>query len=213
MSLLPKISISIPSWVWILLVLFVVAFLAYCIYTPPDPQPSFKNIIQHLLGVWARDAQNLFKHPSSSSSPRTSNPPFTGSSLQQQDHQQRSGGFESRGESICRRHMEDRFGEPFPKARPSCLRNPVTGENLELDIYNETLGLAVEYNGKQHYHFNSHFHRGSNDRFQNQQYRDLIKKQLCEENGIFLITVPYSLKDDEIPGYLDQKLDEFKMSD
>jgi hypothetical protein len=105
--------------------------------------------------------------------------------------------------------MEDRFGEPFPKARPSCLRNPVTGENLELDIYNETLGLAVEYNGKQHYHFNSHFHRGSNDRFQNQQYRDLIKKQLCEENGIFLITVPYSLKEDEIPDYLDQKLESY----
>ena len=211
MSLFPKISIAIPFWVWIILILLLVVFLAYCIYTPPDPQPSFKNIIQHLLGVWARDAQNLFKHPSSSSSPRSSNPnPTTSSSPHQQDHPpQRSSGFESRGESICRRYMEDRFGEPFPKARPPCLRNPVTGENLELDIYNESLGLAVEYNGKQHYHFNSHFHRGSNDRFQNQQYRDLIKKQLCEENGIFLITVPYSLKEEEIPDYLEQKLEAY----
>lgn len=122
------------------------------------------------------------------------------------------GGGCSRGEEACRVHMERRFGVPFAKARPSFMRNPVTGENLELDVYNDDLRLAVEYNGRQHYQFNSHFHNGSNDRFQNQQYRDLIKKQLCEENGVRLIIVPYSVPPDHIGQYIDDQLDKAGLS-
>jgi hypothetical protein len=94
------------------------------------------------------------------------------------------------------------FQKPFGKCRPDFLKNPVTGENLELDLYNEELNLGIEYNGVQHYKFNSFMHKDSNDRFQNQQYRDLIKKDLCEKKGIKLITVPYTIPEHRIASFL-----------
>ena len=103
--------------------------------------------------------------------------------------------------------MENRFGVPFTKTRPDFLRNPVTGENLEIDVYNDDLRIGVEFNGKQHYQFSSHFHRQSNDRFQNQQYRDLIKQQLCDKEGIRLIIVPYWVPEADIPSFIDDQLD------
>jgi len=186
----PYITVHIPWWIWISLILFTLSIGAWAVLTEPDPEPSFKNHIRHLITIWARHSQN----PQRSRSPPPSNPPRS------------SPGFESRGEQICRAHMESRFGVPFKKARPDFLKNPVTGENLELDVFNEDLCIGVEYNGKQHYHFNSHFHQSSTDRFQNQQYRDLIKKQLCQENGVTLIIVPYWIPDDEIPEFINQQL-------
>ena len=45
---------------------------------------------------------------------------------------------ESKGEIECRRYLETIFQVPFPKARPDFLKNPVTGNNLELDCFNPT---------------------------------------------------------------------------
>jgi len=55
----------------------------------------------------------------------------------------------SKGETECRRVIESIFNKPFNKARPDFLRNMVTGGeyNLELDCYNNSLKIAVEYNG------------------------------------------------------------------
>lgn len=86
------------------------------------------------------------------------------------------------------------------------LTNPITNSPLELDIYNKELNLAIEYNGSQHYVFNKMMHNNSKDRFQNQQYRDYIKKNLCKENGIDLIIVPYTIKHDQIANFLLREL-------
>ena len=66
----------------------------------------------------------------------------------------------SKGETECRKVLESIFGKPFPSSRPDFLRNPVTGgiHNLELDCYNHELGLAVEYNGIQHYKFSPYIY-------------------------------------------------------
>lgn len=112
----------------------------------------------------------------------------------------------SRGEQACKSFVEFYFQKPFGKTRPDFLRNPVTGENLELDLYNEDLKLAVEYNGAQHYQFNSFMHKNSRDRFQNQQYRDLIKKDLCQKAGITLVVVPYTIPNDQIGAFLFEEL-------
>jgi hypothetical protein len=45
-------------------------------------------------------------------------------------------------------------------------------------------------------------HQGSRDKFRNQQYRDYVKNQLCRENGVHLITVPYHVKRHEIKNFL-----------
>lgn len=112
---------------------------------------------------------------------------------------------ESRGEIECRKFLETIFQLPFSKARPNFLKNPVTGNNLELDCYNDTLKLGVEYNGQQHYKFTSFFHRNV-EASVNQKYRDELKRRMCEENGITLIEVPYTIKLNDIGPFLNLKL-------
>lgn len=55
-----------------------------------------------------------------------------------------------RGEKICRIFLEQAFGVPFCKARPSWLKS-VAGTQLELDGYSEDLGIAFEHQGRQHH--------------------------------------------------------------
>lgn len=112
---------------------------------------------------------------------------------------------ESRGEIECRRFLETIFQVPFPKARPDFLRNPITGNNLEIDCYNPTLKLGVEYNGQQHYNYTSFFHRNV-EASTNQKYRDELKRRMCRENGINLIEVPYTIKLHDIGPFLHLQL-------
>lgn len=115
----------------------------------------------------------------------------------------------SKGETKCREILERITGEKFDNVRPSWLVNPVTGQSLELDCYNEKLKLAVEYNGIQHYKFNKYMHQNSRDKFQNQQYRDLIKKDLCQKNNVHLIVVPYDIDIKNIESFLLKKVKEY----
>lgn len=126
-------------------------------------------------------------------------------SSQNTRNQKKSKPFESKGEKECKRVLERYFSRPFPKARPSYMNNSVTNFNLELDCYCRELGLAVEYNGKQHYQYIPYFHRNK-DAFRCQQYRDVMKRDLCKKNNICLIEVPYTVKNDDIERYLIQKL-------
>lgn len=112
----------------------------------------------------------------------------------------------SKGENECRRVLEKITGKKFHKVRPDFLQNPVTGNFLELDMYNDELKIAVEYNGGQHEKYNKFMHQGSMDKFRNQQYRDYIKQQLCSENDVFLIIVPHTIKIEKIENFLIEKL-------
>ena len=121
----------------------------------------------------------------------------------------RGSGGESRGEVECRRVMQKLFDKPFYKSRPRFLNNPVTfgTNNLELDCYNEELKIAVEYDGAQHFKFISYFHK-TYEGFLNQRYRDYMKEQMCKENNIKLIRVPYTVKIENIEAYIIKKLQE-----
>lgn len=112
----------------------------------------------------------------------------------------------SKGENLCRKIMQELTGMKFYKVRPDFMRNPVTGVFLELDCYNDTLKLAVEYNGAQHDKYNKFMHQGSMDKFRNQQYRDYIKRTLCQENNVYLIVVPHTVKLKELRPFLVEKL-------
>ena len=96
-------------------------------------------------------------------------------------------------------------------SRSNFLRNSVTSDdngsdfNLELDCYNEKLKIACEYNGAQHYKFIPYFHKNK-DAFQNQKYRDYMKRDLCLKNNITLIEVPYNIKHEHIENYIINKL-------
>ena len=121
--------------------------------------------------------------------------------------QKKSQGKDSSGERECRRVLQKFYGKPFNKARPDFLRNPVTGNNfnLELDCYEASLRLAVEYNGAQHYKYIPYFHKNK-ESFYNQKYRDDMKRRMCKDNGIRLIEVPYTVKTNDIEQFLIKEL-------
>lgn len=114
---------------------------------------------------------------------------------------------ESKGEKRCREVLEKIFNKKFPNCRPDFLNNPVTGgsHNLELDCFCDELKLCVEYSGKQHYEYIPYFHKNK-EAFQNQKYRDFMKKTMCKDNDITLIEVPYTVKVEEIEEYLVKEL-------
>jgi len=91
-----------------------------------------------------------------------------------------------KSESLCRSILNNLTNSNFIKTRPKFLGG------LELDGYCEELKCAFEYNGKQHYYYNKHFHRNGIKDLISQNIRDKIKKQICEENGIKLISIPYN---------------------
>jgi hypothetical protein len=84
--------------------------------------------------------------------------------------------------------FEKWFKRPFPKARPTFL------ERLELDGYCEEVGVAFEYQGRQHTHFVSHFHRNGESDLVAQMERDERKRRLCKEHDITLIEIEYIVK-------------------
>jgi hypothetical protein len=122
-------------------------------------------------------------------------------------HQRSNDTKDSKGEIECRHILEDIFKTRFNKTRPDFLRNTVTGglHNLELDCYSDKLRLAVEYNGIQHYKYVPFFHKNK-EAFLNQKYRDYMKRQLCKENRITLIEVPYDVKISDIRSYIINQL-------
>lgn len=109
---------------------------------------------------------------------------------------------ESKGELIVRQYLCNKFKKPFDKVRN--LYNPVTGQYLELDCYNDELKIGVEYQGKQHYKYTPYFHKNI-EAFRNQQYRDELKRIYCRDAGILLIEVPYTVSHKDIPYYLDSQ--------
>lgn len=130
-------------------------------------------------------------------------------------------GKRSRGEQICVNVMKERYGVSFDTYRPDFLKNPKTGDNLELDCYNPNLqitiehegyefifnGIAVEYNGIQHYIW-PNFTGQSKEDFIYQREKDDFKREMCDKEGVYLIVVPYNISEDMIKDYIHYYLPE-----
>ena len=114
---------------------------------------------------------------------------------------------ESKGEAISRDVLESIYGVPFPRVRPNWLVNPETGRNMELDGYNDDLKIAFEYNGIQHYKSDHHFNK-SYEHFLAQVRRDNLKVDICDSLGVYLITIPYNVPNDQIHAYIKYYLPE-----
>lgn len=110
--------------------------------------------------------------------------------------------FISKGERKIKEVLNTLYvNSKFTKVRPDWLKNPKTNRNLELDFFNPELKIAVEYNGEQHYTYKPFFHKSELD-FQEQVYRDKLKKRLCAENGVILVVVPFTIKLNDIETYI-----------
>jgi hypothetical protein len=109
----------------------------------------------------------------------------------------------SEGERLCKEAAEKIYGVTFHHSVwPSWLRNPETGKPIELDLYNEDLKIAIEYHGRQHYEYIPHFHRNGPHEYESQRRRDNYKLDICDENGVYVITVPHYLPNDKIEAWI-----------
>ena len=99
------------------------------------------------------------------------------------------------GEEITRNIFEILFNEKFKKIRPTWLNR------LELDGYSDSLKIAFEYDGMQHYKFIKFFHKTKNE-FKNRRKIDLLKNELCSKNNIILFRIPYYIKFEKIKKYI-----------
>lgn len=93
-----------------------------------------------------------------------------------------------KGEAVMKemlnvRVADNRFQD---NARPGFLVNPLTGERLELDRY-YLVGVALEFNGRQHYGPTAAFPDPEEAR--QQRLRDLVKDALARQHGVHLVVV------------------------
>lgn len=110
--------------------------------------------------------------------------------------------FVSKGERKVKEILDTLYvNSKFTKVRPNWLKNPKTNRNLELDFFNEELKIAIEYNGEQHYTYKPFFHRSETD-FQEQVYRDKLKKRLCMEHGVILVVIPFTVRLEDMEKFI-----------
>lgn len=110
-------------------------------------------------------------------------------------------------QNLCCQVLEEYYQKPFESSRPNWLKNPETGGILEIDCYNDELKIGVEYNGIQHYRYPNIYHR-TYEEFIKQVRRDQYKYTKCNENGVYLITVPYNIPANKIKEYIHRYLPE-----
>ena len=67
------------------------------------------------------------------------------------------------------------------------------GQTAYLDFFINTLKLAVEVHGSQHYKYNTLYHSSAQD-FIGQKKRDADKKEWCKLNNFTYIELPYNEK-------------------
>lgn len=104
----------------------------------------------------------------------------------------KKGRMTSNGEELCRRILEQHYCRKFaPADHEPWLMNNKTGCTLKLDGYNRELGIAFEFNGRQHYEYTPHFHKNGPQDLIYQNQRDEYKKKCCRTNKVWLIIIPY----------------------
>jgi hypothetical protein len=180
-------NLRLTDWIWLsIIIVFFVGGLLYHIF-------SIYNIRDKIISQSQEDYDNKQKKKLKKPKERKTN-------------------GKHKTEAKCRKVVEKLFNRHFNSVRPNFLKNPLTKRNLELDMYNHYLRFAIEYNGEQHYHFSSHFHKTKED-YEKQLERDEVKRRCCSENGVDLLCVPYYAKDnlaqyivDNIPDRLRSKM-------
>lgn len=165
-------------WLWIVVIFIIVIALWFLFWGKKE----------EFIGITLEEIENL-----------------TGKKLVAPEEEYKSPNRKSKGEKLCCEIMSRIFDRPFKTVRPNFLKNPETGRNLEIDCYNEELRLGVEYNGIQHYHY-PNFTGMSKEEFYNQLRRDRFKREACDAHGVYLITVPYTVKHEDIEKYIRERL-------
>lgn len=219
-AVVPKMGLGWKDKLIIFLVLSLVVLWLLLWYVEPESTDRKKRMVD--LAQEVRDAYETIKKPSKILVQEADGSGYKyldkadieplDFGLLKERYRQRVGEAKPAGkgfanEELCRSVLEGIFGVPFPKARPDFLANPLTGyrTNLELDGYNEGLGIAFEYNGKGHY-VSSAYPNKNEEQFRQTVLRDRIKRELCEQANVNLIVVPYTIGPQDIREFILSKL-------
>jgi len=102
----------------------------------------------------------------------------------------------SKSEELARTTFRQLFKAPFRKARPKWLKNS-RGRQMELDGFEESLSLAFEYQGRQHFENVGIY--SSDVQLEQRIIDDKEKVRLCAENGVTLITLNWDTEIYQFP--------------
>lgn len=108
-------------------------------------------------------------------------------------------------ERLARHALEQLFEQPFKKARPKWLVNPETGRQMELDGFNEQIGLAFEYQGEHHYRTVKPFKMDTRALIKRQRM-DQVKKMLCAKHEIHLLEIPHHIDPNDMPRWITERV-------
>ena len=95
----------------------------------------------------------------------------------------------------CKQVLESIYKVPFRRSSINV---------LSIDFYNSSLMIGLQYNSVHHYKYSPKFHKKSYTKFKKIQLEDILRKQMCKEAGIKLISIPYNTSC--VPGRLNRIL-------
>jgi hypothetical protein len=101
-----------------------------------------------------------------------------------------------------RKFFESISLEEFPKRRGLFKYN----RRFELDGFCEKYRIGFEYHGKQHYDYVPYFHKNGPSDLEERQRVDALKEELCVEEHIVLIVIPYWLSRIDRETYIRKEL-------
>ena len=108
----------------------------------------------------------------------------------------------SRSEASVIKILEDLCQDKFPTVNPSWL--VWRGRTLELDGYNEKLGIALEFSGPLHTKWFPT--KESYAKYFERIVKDVVKKRTCKKKGVHLIIIDMSLPPRHWKNYLLSRL-------
>jgi hypothetical protein len=113
-----------------------------------------------------------------------------------------SGGAASKSEKMATKLLEDILRVPFKTQRPAWL--VWHGRRLELDAYNEKLGVALEFSGPLH----TKWFPAQEEyiKYYQRIVKDRAKRKLCKQRGVKLIVLDMSLPRTHWRDYLRSRL-------
>jgi hypothetical protein len=114
---------------------------------------------------------------------------------------------ESRGEKLVSLILQE-LEIPFTRqAKFKDCTNLKTGRycrKLPFDFYLPTYNTVIEFDGIQHFREVGFW--GGSKSLQTQKTRDQIKNQYCQDKGINMVRIPYTMDKDDIPSFIKEKL-------
>jgi len=114
-------------------------------------------------------------------------------------------------ERLFRCVLEKIFNNSFPTCYPKWLKSD-KGYKLQIDGYNKKLKFGFEYQGEQHFIFNTHFHRTA-DTFKRRKQLDRTKKRILKNKNIFMLYPTYKLKKDDYFEFIKSKVENTRYKD